>query len=240
LPATKYKIWQVANAVGQGATQSLHVGVAGVAKGNSPDYPYVVSNELVCNQLARAIILPTPPGFIIEHNSQPYYVSLNFNLAGQDLPPADPVAVIQGSPDLACGIILFDIWVVNEDRHRENIAYYEEANKVHIFDHSHAFFSTIGPARLERHKNALGIVGHCLAPELTTFTGMKKWHERILQIPEFYIRETIEAAVEVGLPANSVGLCCDFLLERRQQLPHLLETHQAVFPKVKKQLWSEI
>src|SRR5262249_23482686 len=137
MPATRYKIWQIGAAVGDGATHSFHVGVAGIAKGASVDLPYVVANELLCNLLARSIFLPTPPGFIIEHNNQPHYVSLNFNLAGHDLPPADAAALVANHPRLACGIVLFDMWVVNDDRHGRNIVFDTASNKVEVFDHSH-------------------------------------------------------------------------------------------------------
>jgi hypothetical protein len=99
--------------VDSGATQSFHVGVAGVAKGNAAGLPFVVTNELLCGHLARVLLPPVPPGFIIDHNGTPHYVSLNFNLAGEDLPPADPGAIANARPDLACGIVLFDIWMVN-------------------------------------------------------------------------------------------------------------------------------
>ena len=86
-----------------------HVGVAGLAKGANQDQPFAVANELVCGNLAQAIRLPIPPGFIVDWEGQPYYVSLNFNLAGEDLPPADIVNLVARKADLACGIVLFDI-----------------------------------------------------------------------------------------------------------------------------------
>ncbi len=125
MPATKYKVWAVGAPLGVGATGALHIGIAGIAKPNSAALPLVVANELVCGLLAKAILLPSPPGFIIEHNSQPYYVSLNFNLAGVALPPADVKKLVASQPELASGVLLFDAWVANGDRHRANIAYDE-------------------------------------------------------------------------------------------------------------------
>jgi hypothetical protein len=89
MPATRYKIWSIGSPVGEGAMQSMHVGVAGLAKCALPAQPYAVVNELICGHLAHALLLPIPPGFIIEHEDKPYHVSLNFNLAGEDLPPVD-------------------------------------------------------------------------------------------------------------------------------------------------------
>jgi hypothetical protein len=239
VPATRYKIWSIGAPVGSGATQSFHVGVAGVAKGNSPGLPFVVANELLCGHLARVLLLPVPPGFIIEHNGTPHYVSLNFNLAGEDLPPADPGAIQSAHPDLACGIVLFDIWIVNADRHRQNIAHDRTTDRVQIFDHSHAFFGN-GAAHLTATEDQLGIGGHCLAGELRSLTGMRSWRDRILSVPEFYIRAVVEAAAEVGLPADQIGFCASYLLRRRSKLLDLVKQYRASFPKVEQRLWDEL
>ena len=66
--------------------------------------------SLVCSNLAQALLLP--PGFVIEHDGKPHYVSL-INLAGEDLPPADSAGIAAAQPRLACGVVLFDIWVAN-------------------------------------------------------------------------------------------------------------------------------
>lgn len=237
--ATKYKIWSVGNPVGIGATGALHVGIAGIAKPNSPALPLVVPNELVCGLLARAILLPTPPGFIIEHNSERYYVSLNFNLAGQDLPPADASKIVASHQQLAAGIVLFDIWIANNDRHNGNIAYDQTSDRVEIFDHSHVHFSDDSTA-LAAKATDLAIGSHCLASELLSLDGMVFWNDRIQAIPEFYIRATLDAAVEVGLPLDRVDPCLVFLLDRRTNLLDLVKTNRGSFPKVNNGLFDTL
>jgi len=237
MPATRYKIWQTGGPVGQGASNSFHVGVAGVAKMDQAALPFVVANELICSLLARAILLPIPPGFIIDHQGVPCYVSLNFNLAGEDLPPVDAAVISAQQPTLSCGIVLFDVWVVNRDRHSRNIANDKTTGKVHIFDHSHAFFS--GRASLETNRNQLGIGGHCLVPELTTFKGLHDWLNRINGIPEYYVREAIASAVKVGLPDVDRDFCSDFLLERRKRLVDLIKANRNSFSKIQPPLWDE-
>ena len=183
--------------------------------------------------------MPVPPGFIIDHDGKPHYVSLNFNLAGEDLPPADPEAIAVAHPNLACGIILYDIWVVNGDRHRQNIAYNMTTNRVQIFDHSHAFFAN-GAPHLTAVEDQLGIGGHCLAGELRSLTGMRSWHDCILSVPEFYIRAVVEAATEVGLPPDQTDFCVPYLLRRRKTLLDLVKQYRASFPKVEQRLWDEL
>ncbi len=233
MPATRYKIWQVGDRVDDGASQSFHVGVAGIAKKRSDQQPLVVANELLCVSLARAILLPVPPGFIIEHESSPCYVSLNFNLAGEDLPPASPAGVVSQDPALACGIVLFDIWVTNCDRHDRNLMHDRGTGRVQVFDHSHALFGPNGGrGQLESHRKELGIAGHCLAPEIVNPAGMHTWNERIKSVPDYYIRGIVEAAVAVGLPDTDRDFCADFLLERRTQLLDLIANHRETFPKM--------
>jgi hypothetical protein len=238
---TKYKIWAAGGLVGDGVSQSIHVGVSGIAKAATVDFPNVIANELICAELARSVLLPVPTGFIIDHDSRPHYVSLNFNLAGEDLPPIDARAVISADSRLACGVILFDIWVANSDRHRKNIAFDATTNRIQIFDHGHALFGAKpDPARFGPIDAALGIGSHCLAAELTSLTGMLAWNDRILAIPEYYIREVVGWASEIGIPAESVQQCTDFLLRRREGLLNLLRGDRPAFPHVQPQLWDEL
>lgn len=232
MPATAYKIWTFGPPVGIGAMQSLHVGVAGVAKAADPGVPYAVSNELICGYLARAILLPVPPGFLITKAGVPYHVSLNFNLAGQDLPPADGAALVAAHPELAWGIILFDAWVVNFDRHNGNIAFDQASNKVQVYDHSHAFCHSNLQSHLNYQSTSLGIGGHCLAAEVTATAGFNAWYDRILSIPTFYIEEVVASAVSAGLPQNEVQFCTAYLLARRQQLRNIFHANRAAFPKL--------
>jgi hypothetical protein len=106
VPGTHYKVWAKGPRTGIGVTDSLHIGIAGVAKAASPGLPFSVANELICGHLARAILLPVPPGFIIEDGGIPHHVSLNFNLAGHNLPPADAAAVVANHSRLATGILV--------------------------------------------------------------------------------------------------------------------------------------
>jgi hypothetical protein len=214
------------------------VGVAGIAK-NPQNVPNVVANELICASFGRVLLLPIPPGFIIDHNG-PCYVSLNFNLAGQDLPPADAVALLAQHPRLCTGIILFDVWMLNSDRHTQNLAFDKSTNKCQIFDHSHAFFQNPGRQHLESQKGQIGIANHCLASEATALEGFEEWIARIQAIPKFYIVEIVAAAVDVGLPAADKDYCAEFILDRRTRIKELIVAHKAHFPKIEQATWNTL
>jgi hypothetical protein len=78
----------------------------------------------------RGCLRPIPPGFVMENEGEQYYVSMNFNLSGEDLPPANTKKITDNHPELSWGIILFDILISNFDRHEENISYDSVARKV--------------------------------------------------------------------------------------------------------------
>lgn len=241
MPVTYYKIWSTGPAVGDGATQSVHVGVAGIAKGNTPGPPTTVANELVCNRLASALLLPIPPGFLIEHSGKPHFVSLNFNLAGQQLPPVVPTEVVTAHPELSWGIVLFDMWVVNWDRHSRNLAYDKPSNRVQIFDHSHTLLSRGLPV-LVANKGAPGIERHCIAPVITSLTGASAWHQRILSLPEHYLRAVVTELGEsqFNVSQSDAAALADFLLERRPLLLDIARSHQSIFPNINAADWQQL
>lgn len=238
MPASRYKIWSIGDPVGDGVSGSIHVGVAGVAKKNTENYPFVVANELICSYLAKSLLLSVPPGFLIEEGNETYFVSLNFNLAGVGLPPINPRRVIQGLPDETLGTILFDLWIVNQDRHESNISYLSSTNKMTIFDHGHALLCD-NPNRLQEIGENFCLERHCLVPYLLNFEGLREWLKRIKQVPEFYIRKVVESAVDVGLTEEQKDNCTDFLLQRRKSLKKILKDNIQYFKSFENDLISQ-
>ena len=78
--------------------------------------------------------LPIPLGVILERDRQLYYASLHVAVAGEKLPPAteDDLDAIAADESLACGIVMFDSWIVNEDRHVGNISYLDETRSTYL------------------------------------------------------------------------------------------------------------
>lgn len=239
MPAPCYKVFQWGSPIGDGVTGALYVFVAGVAKQSSTPHPYIVANELLCNRLARAILLPVPPGFLLERDGEPCYASLDFNLSGEQLPPANVPRLVNEKPRVAAGIVAFDIWIVNGDRHRRNIAYDTVQSKVHVYDHSHAFFQyPDGRQRLRQNEDRLGLNGHCVAAELNTLAYVEEWINRIRAIPQYYVEEAVKDATDAGLPEGEVDFCVEFLLDRRDRLAGLVDSNRSDFPNVRPDMWN--
>jgi hypothetical protein len=217
VPATQYKIITVGPQVAGTATAPVMVHIAGVAKKRLPGQPFIVANELVCGAVARLLLLPCPPSALMQNNGETYFFSLDFNIAGQALPPINAAGVVAKFPDLSWGIIVFDAFVMNGDRHNRNIAFDTTANKVQIFDHSHALLTPNGDVQqsLANREKILAIGGHCLAQEVTSTHGMTEWIQRVKAIPDYFIEGIVQAGCECGIPQDKATLLTDFLKKRR-------------------------
>src|SRR5690348_11554661 len=113
--------------------------MSGVAKVAAPSQLYVVPNEFICGRLGLIMGLPVPPGVVVRADSGDLaYVALRFGQKGEKLPPVIPEHVVEDNPSVAAGVVAFDCWVGNRDRHTQNLAYSRAVRNMHIFDHSHA------------------------------------------------------------------------------------------------------
>jgi hypothetical protein len=208
--------------------------MAGIAKKSKANEPHIVGNELVCNMLARMLLLPCPPGALLENNGEVYFCSLDFNMAGQALPPAPAAIIVSEAPELSWGVTLFDILVMNPDRHPQNISYNLQTKDVTIFDHSHAFLTPNGDvdATLSNNKDKPSIGGHCLAAELNTWSGFKVWSGKIKSLPDFCIEGVIEAGCKAGIPHGKMNTIYDFMKQRRDTIDTVVTNNRGLFPKL--------
>jgi len=236
VPATRYKIIAVGPQVAATATAPVYVTIAGVGKKVLPGQPFIVANELVCSAFARLLLLPCPPGALMQKNGDTYFFSLDFNIAGQALPPIAPSDVVVKFPRLCWGVIIFDALVMNADRHNGNVAFDTTTNKVQIFDHSHAFLTPGGDIEpnLTARENSLAIGGHCLAQEINTDDGMEDWIARIKLIPDYFIEGVVHAGCECGIPADKAKFVSDFMKKRRDNLESLIKSNLNGFAKLPK------
>lgn len=83
-----YKVWTWGEPTGQGANLQYNVGVRTKAK-RSDNNEYEIANEMLCLRLAEALKLPVPSGGVLEYEGHRYFASLDYSLAGENLPPID-------------------------------------------------------------------------------------------------------------------------------------------------------
>ena len=242
MPVTNYKVLRWGSSIGHGVSHAQFVQVSGVAKTNSPEEPNIVASEFIAARLGQAILLPIPPAFIVDRDGEPWFASLDFNLAGETLPPVTGPEIVAQFPGTSAGIVAFDVWIMNQDRHCRNLGYHSTSKRLQVFDHSRALMP-FGSQRAfaDQHRRNLGIGNkHCLAPHLVDPLAFTQWIDRIQAVPQYYIVEVLKEAVNVGLRQHNVNYILDLLLERRTLLPQLLKENRNSFPALQFGLGSPL
>lgn len=245
LPIGMYRILALGNQIGIGVAGSVEAHLFSVAKCNSPSAPYCIPNELICAEFGRILRLPVPPsGIVHSPGASPteWFASLNFNLTGNSLPPVDTRACTDQLADLSTGLVVFDAFIANSDRHRNNFAvdFGTRPPRMSIFDHSHALFGNVagqGLARLAAMTGRFGLTGgphtggnrQCLLDHLKTADHLNKWVSRVEAIPDFFIEEVCGEAVGLGITDAEAIAATDFLKDRRNNLRRILAQNQKEF-----------
>ena len=120
---------------------------------------------------------------------------------------------------MATGIIVFDCWIANNDRHDENLA--RVGSEIYLFDHDRALLAT--GARDPKMPDHL-LVRHCLAGELKTADHFSQWTERVDKLDEHAIgRVIIDAVTEGALPETRSAAVLEMLRYRRGRLRAMLQ-----------------
>lgn len=251
MAAQPYRLVTVGQQMGIGVAGSMQVQLGAVGKANGPAAPYCIPNEMICAELGRFLRLPIPPWGIVRTapTAPVWFASMDFNLAGNSLPPVDPVQCHTALPRESVGLLLFDILVANCDRHRGNFAvdYLTTPPVMSVFDHSHALFGYVagnGQGRLQELRDRLGCSGgsrtgpnrHCMLDVISGDNDFAGWVGRIRALPDFFIEEVCRDAGEFGLNPGEVNEASSFLKHRRDNLMAIVQSHKTEFTAI--QQWS--
>ena len=213
---------------------------------------YTVANEIICSTLGIILQLPIPPAAIVASKSKPnvpIFASLDFNVDRGNLPGIVGSQCFATLPDLSTGLLLFDAWIGNSDRHSGNLQvdYLSTPATMQIFDQSHALFgyrAGMGTHRLLQIRDRLGMSGgsvthdnrHCLLDHISDDRWFSKWLGRIRVIPDFVIQDLCTKAASLGITAAEADAAQDFLLYRRDKLEDIINDNRCEFPAI--QQWS--
>ena len=249
-----FSLLKIGSKIGGGALESHHASLRSVVKNNEV-LKYCISNEFICAEIGRFVGLPIPPcgivyaqGYAIKH----WFASLNFNLTADDLPPIDPQKCTDDLPDLSTGLILFDIWIANPDRHRKNLSVDldERPPRMSIFDHSHALFGHVNGAGIQRLndlQDRLGISGgtvtgqnrHCLIDKLNTDSFFHKWCDRIVSVPDYLIEDVCNGTVDMKMiTTQEASAAKNFLIRRRNNIRALVDSNHGEFSGINQRSFS--
>lgn len=223
-----------------GASRPRRCTLSGVAKRNSEQVPYAVANEYICGRLGMLIGLPVPPGVVATTDEDELaFVSLRFGPKEERPPPLHrPDHLVEDYPSIAAGIIAFDCWIGNPDRHQENLAYIrgEAQVPVTVFDHSHAFF---GHERGKATNRLLGqideplISGSILLPHITSSREFGDWADRIRAVSDGLVRDICGAVVRPGgITEGQCAAAVKFLTHRKERILEKIRESEGAMPNV--------
>jgi hypothetical protein len=215
---------------------------------------WVALNEFVCATLGTLIGLPIPPFAMLEKRNASgreslWFSSLSYTKEGENLPAINPAVVYSELPDICAGVIVFDLWIANMDRHDKNLSFDPNVvpKRLNVFDHSHALFGLDGVSRLTRLADKFTLTAtaesrscrNCLMDYLSDFLLLENWIKRITALPLFQLSDTCRHAEELGLINDSERrLLLEFLIRRRKILRELLYDNRAEFPAMISDLLS--
>jgi hypothetical protein len=171
--------------------------------------------------------LPVPPGVVVEGQAgEKAYLALRFGVKGQRPPPVILTDLATDEPRLAAGIVVFDAWVGNTDRHPENLAYVKDTMPVVIFDHERALLGdkrANAETRIANPAAAPPVTGPLVS--LVTNAGhVVDWCDRIARLPlDFILDVCREAEMLTELEHSLAEKAVTFLDDRRKHLPVILK-----------------
>lgn len=243
--------------LGIGKAGAIRAQIGAVAKQNVELAPYTLANEMICAELGRLLGLPVPAWGLVEAPNQTgrmetWFASLDFNLKGDTLPPVNPKEVVDELPLEATGVLIFDMWIANPDRNRQNLSLdlSSKPPKLSVFDHGWALLggqAGCGAERLKAVEGHLGIsfgqgVGahtgphrHCLLDALSTDEHFGFWLERIRTIPDWQVQAACGQAAGRGATPSELKAAETFLLKRkkRKRLDRLITKNRERFPEIR-------
>lgn len=216
-------------------------------KRNSNDSPYRLASEYVAAQLGRIVGLPIPPCGVTYYGdeSEPLFSSFDFNQQRARLPPIIPELFVKKLPFLAAGILVFDIFIGNEDRHEENLVVdrVNSPKEVHVFDHDQSLLTGLflsGTEKLHALTNNLGVTGakpfssyrHVFIDHVSNEDDLLMWADRIGGIRDYMIDDQCDfCEKEFGLDP-SIGLQLRHYLKSRRSLRGLIKGFKNEFSSI--------
>jgi len=232
----KYRVLNWDSVVaGTGVNRATTAALHAYAKRNNPQSPYLVANEHVAGRIAEFLCLPVPPHCVADRDEVTYFLSLSFNLTGEELPPAFPDEIVAHFPKEAAGIVIFDIYIANFDRHSRNLAAVTHSSppRLSMFDHDRSLLGMVagnGEKHLAQAAGSIVIDGspgfgnrHCLLDVIPDGGLLDVWVERVRGIPDWYLENAAEEAQQYGqITAREAAALGAFLKRRRELLGRLL------------------
>lgn len=209
------------------------VQLSGWARQNTADRPYGVANDYIASTLGLMLGLPIAPVTLIGlGDGAVASVSLGFGERGVRPPPVDLSAVGEGFPEEVAGVVVFDHWVCNQDRHDENLASTPSAGLV-AFDHDAALIGHKPPvSAMENLQSGHGAIvkGHPLAPQVKDPKLLDGWVAEVRRLSRRAIGRVAQQAFGARLlTAPERDAVVSMLTYRARHIDAMMESRSEEF-----------
>lgn len=179
-------------------------------KAEQPDTPLALAHEFIVSRLAIALGLPAVAGEVVTlpNDHRRAWASFQVNEAKPHTAPANLQEFAEHFPELAAGIMVFDMWVGNSARSEENLLFAAEVGGW-LVDHSQCFDTEVTPS---------------LVADISPHSKhIKHWCERIQFFPSATIDAILNEAHNLALlkPRTQKGYR-KFLRTRRDHIRQLI------------------
>lgn len=186
--------------------------------------PGLAANEFIATRLAMALGVPVPMGDAADWEGHRAFVSAQVDLAGEVPPPADVGAVVAKMSEQAAMIFIFDVFILNDDRHEENLLYHPTVG-LWAIDHEQALGgkSVMEPTKLKSLQDS-AIYIPCDAFLDLAPTDLLKPAQRVKSLPMAAIESAVkEAQIRRLLTGGQAAAVTKFLRHRRDNIGGLLK-----------------
>lgn len=237
--------------IGRGASNARYIeatdGKEYLIKGPSlaPDNPMVGANELVAVRLAERLGLPVLGHAVVERGGEWFFAS-NWMDSSRFSPALDKELFAKcENRDCVYGTVVFDAWLINKDRHNENLV----ARRINrtspprhallLNDHSHLLVSPSGPTGIA------GLMGHLDRPasgfvwldflraSISAVTSLRGALTAIEQLSDKEVESIVDSTPDVLLSPSDKRIYADFLNQRRTRLRAVMQKEPSPFPNLK-------
>jgi hypothetical protein len=212
------------------------VTLSGWARQNSEDRPHGVTNDYIASTLGLILGLPVAPVALVALGGGAVAsVSLGFGERGVQPPPADLERLADEHPQDVAGIVVFDQWVLNTDRHDENLASLPAHGMV-AFDHDAAVIGFKPPDSALKNLEAghdAAVKSHCLAPYVADWSHLEQWVALVQGVSPVALRRVVERTFHARLiNASERDAIVSMLTYRANRIGDMIESREDDFTRI--------
>ena len=196
-----------------GSSDVHHFNIHFIGKTYSERKPFEIFNEKVASEIARILGLYSPEVVIGDIGNKPYFFSRFYRVSddkGQTLPDASSIELKQfmdENSEYIHGMIIFDLFVANNDRRQANMKLDVNNNKLVLIDHGNSllYYSRskshpdlpFGIERLNAVQEDMKIIFEDdrtskFLDFLNNKKFVEKWCEKIKLIPDYFFKNIIK------------------------------------------------